>query len=147
MLFRSEAEVEVRPQNPAPPELRAAPSPQRLEREKAHDECDKLQFEFVVHEEIDANAEKELTMQKHMYRAKLVRMEKSQASKRRGSPFGELERIYKAELELLKAKLTREIYSSDTYNAEANWLAQQCRLLRLQNANMSDLSQNHHFTS
>ena len=49
----------------------------------------------------------------------------------------ELERIYSAELELLRARLARsESEGCNASNAEANWLAQQCRVLRLQNAKM-----------
>ena len=51
--------------------------------------------------------------------------------KRDGSPFVELERIYKAELELVRAQLRSEEAEGSTHNAEANMLAQQCRLLRL----------------
>ena len=75
-------------------------------------------------------------MQERLYEAKKRRIEKSQAGKRHGSPYGELERIYKAALELSVAKLKREIAESMTHNAEANWLAQQCRVLRLENSNL-----------
>ena len=51
--------------------------------------------------------------------------------KRDGSPFVELERIYKAELELLRVQLQSEEAEGSAHNAEANWLAQQCRVLRL----------------
>ena len=75
-------------------------------------------------------------MQERLYQAKEKRIAKSQASKRHGSPFGELERIYKASLELMGAKLKREISESSVNNAEANWLAQQfASALRLENAN------------
>ena len=64
-------------------------------------------------------------MQERLYEAKQRRIEKSQAGKRHGSPYGELERIYKAALELTGAKLKREFVESSANNAEANWLAQQ----------------------
>ena len=68
-------------------------------------------------------------MQERLYEAKQRRIEKSQVGKRHG-------RIYKAALELTGAKLKREIAESSTHNAEANWLAQQCAVLRLENANL-----------
>ena len=68
------------------------------------------------------------------------RIDASQAGKRHGSPFGELERIYKAEVELLRARLVRSKSEGRAYNAEANWLAQQCRVLRLQNAKLQRVS-------
>ena len=39
-------------------------------------------------------------------------------------------------LELTGAKLTREIVESSANNAEANCMAQQCRVLRLENAKL-----------
>jgi len=93
--------------------------------------------------ELDAEAEKELTMQKHLYEAKQKRIDKAQAGKRHGSPFLELERIYKAELEWSRAQLKRETYASSTHNAEANWLAQQCRVLRLENAKLRRMMRAH----
>ena len=76
--------------------------------------------------------------------AKQRRIEKGQAGKRHGSPFGELERIYKAALELTGAKLKREIAESSAHNAEANWLAQQCRVLRLENAKLRRVMRANH---
>ena len=75
-------------------------------------------------------------MQERLYQAKMKRIEKSQAGKRHGSPFGELERIYKAALALSDARWKREIAESSANNAEANWLAQQCAVLRLENAKL-----------
>lgn len=63
--------------------------------------------------------------------------------KRDGSPFVELERIYKAELELLRVQLQSEEAEGSAHNAEANWLAQQCRVLRLENAKMHRLLRKH----
>ena len=51
--------------------------------------------------------------------------------KRDSSQFVELERIYKAELELLRVQPQSEEAEGSAHNAEANWLAQQCRVLRL----------------
>ena len=90
---------------------------------------------------MDDKAEKELALaQQRLYDAKMRRIDASQAGKRHGSPFGELERIYKAELELLRARLVRSEREAYAYNAEANWLAQQCRVLRLQNAKLKRIS-------
>ena len=48
-----------------------------------------------------------------LYEAKMRRIEKAQAGKRHGSPFLELERIYKAELELTQAKAKRAEVEAD----------------------------------
>ena len=121
---------------PARPEQPLAPSPGRHKRKHVQHECDELHIEFLAAQALDAEASKELTMQERLYQAKMKRIEKSQAGKRHGSPYGELERIYKAALELTGAKLKREIAESSTHNAEANWLAQQCRVLRLENSKL-----------
>ena len=85
---------------------------------------------------MDDKAEKKLALAQRLYDAKMRRIDASQAGKRHGSPFGELERIYKAELELLRARLERSESEAFACNAEANWLAQQCRVLRMQNAKL-----------
>jgi hypothetical protein len=128
--------AEEPPPAPARIEQPLAPSPGRRKRKEAQDECDDLRVEFEAYQRLNAEAEKELHMQERLYQAKQARIEKSQAGKRHGSPFGELERIYKAALELSGAKLKREIAESSAHNAEANWLAQQCRVLRLENAKL-----------
>jgi hypothetical protein len=128
--------VEVPLPVPACPEQPLAPSPGRLKRKHAQDECDELRIEFLAAQELDADASKELTMQERLYEAKMKRIDKSQAGKRHGSPFGELERIYKAALALSDARWKREIAESSANNAEANWLAQQCAVLRLENAKL-----------
>jgi hypothetical protein len=124
------------PPVPAHVEQPLAPLPGQLKRKQAQVECDDLRMEFEAYHQFDAEAEKELRMQERLYEAKQTRMEKSQAGKRHGSPFGELERIYKAALELSGAKLKREIAESSANYAEANWMAQQCRVLRLGNAKL-----------
>ena len=128
--------VEVPLPVPAHVELPLAPSPGEAKRKQAQVECDKLHMEFEAWQRLDAEAEKALHMQERLYEAKQRRIEKSQVGKRHGSPYGELERLYKAALELTGAKLKREIAESSTHNAEANWLAQQCRVLRLENAKL-----------
>ena len=121
---------------PARPEQPLAPSPGRHKRKHAQDECDELHIEFSAAQALDAEASRELTMQERLYQAKMKRIEKSQAGKRHGSPFGELERIYKAALALSDARWKQEIAESSANNAEANWLAQQCAVLRLENAKL-----------
>ena len=44
----------------------------------------------------------------------------------------QLERIYQNETDLLRHKLQASKADAEAHNAEANWLAQQCRVLRLQ---------------
>ena len=51
-------------------------------------------------------------------------------------PFGELERIYKAKLELLYAQLGLAEAEGTTTNSEANYLGQRCRVLDLENAKL-----------
>ena len=51
---------------------------------------------------------------------------------------------HKAALELTGAKLKREIAESSAHNAEANWLAQQCRVLRLENAKLRRVMRANH---
>ena len=108
-------------------------------------------IEFEAYQQLDAAAAKELHMQERLYEAKQRRIQNNQPGKRHGSPFGELERIYKAALELSGAKLRvrREIAESSAHkgqsnNAEANWLAQQCRVLRLENAKLRRVMRANH---
>jgi hypothetical protein len=135
------AEVEAPALEPADPPQ--APSPGRAERKQAEEELEELFIEYDALEELDGDAAKELTCAKRIFEAKQRRIETSQAGKRHGSPFGELERIYKSHLDLSQAKLKREIISSMHGNAEANWLAQQCRVLRLENAKLRRVMRAH----
>ena len=93
--------------------------------------------------EIDTEAEAELRMSLKLYEAKMRRIDKAQAGKRHGSPFLELERIYTAELELAQAKVKRAEVEADTNNAEANWLAQRCRVQSLDIAKLRRLLRAH----
>ena len=127
----------------------AAPSSGQAKRKLAKDELGELSTAYVAWSDIDAEAEKELRMSLRLYAAKVRRIEKAQAGKRHGpcdgSPYLELERIYKAELELTKAKVTRaepEV-EEDANNAEAKLLAQQCLVLRLENAKLRRLLRAH----
>ena len=93
--------------------------------------------------EMDAEAEQELRMSVRLYEAKVRRIDKAQAGKRHGSPFLELERIYKAELELTKARVNRAEVEADANNAEANFFAQICRVQSLENAKLRRLLRAH----
>ena len=131
-----EAEEGEEPTPAQPAEPAPAPSPGRRKREQAEAELDKLRGEYEAAQEFDDGAAKQLKVAERIYEAKMRRIDKSQAGKRHGSPFGELERIYKAEVELLRARLARSEAEGTACNAEANWLAQQCRVLRLENAKL-----------
>ena len=128
---------------PPPTDAPAAPSPGRAKRKLAKDECDELGIAYMAWSEMDREAEAELSMSLKLYEAKMRRIEKAQAGKRHGSPYLELERIYKAELELTQAKAKRAEVEADANNAEANWLAQQCRVQRLENAKLRRLLREH----
>ena len=78
-----------------------------------------------------------------LYEAKMRRIDKAQAGKRHGSPFLELERIYKARLELTQAKVKREEVEAGANNAEAIWLAQRCRVQSLEIAKLRRLLRAH----
>ena len=121
---------------PPPTDTPAAPSPGRAKRKLAKDKCDELGIAYMAWSEMDREAEAELSMSLKLYEAKMRRIEKAQAGKRHGSPYLELERIYKAQLELTQAKAKRAEVEADANNAEANWLAQQCRVQRLENAKL-----------
>jgi hypothetical protein len=113
-------------------------SPGGVKRQAAQDELDDLYVEFMAHEEVGAEAERSLALAERIYEAKERRLDAAQKKrKRNGSPFGELERIYKMEIELLQAKLLAAEAEATTHNAEANWLAQGCRVLRLENAKLT----------
>ena len=133
------------PAKPAPiPDAQPAPSPHRLKVEAAEEELLELQAEYEVREEISQQADAQLATAQRLYDAKMRRLDARQRKRKQdGSPFVELERIYKAELELLRAQLRSEEAEGSTHNAEANVLAQQCRVLRLENAKLSRLLRKH----
>ena len=58
-----------------------------------------------MRDELSSDVDKELSVHQRLYDAKMRRIDEAQRRKQRGSAFGELERIYKAELELLQARL------------------------------------------
>ena len=129
------------PQQPQPTAV--APSPGRVKRKEAQVECEELYAEFGAWEELNGEAEKELMMALRLYDAKQRRIEKAQKGKRHGSPFGELERIYKAELDLCRAKQKRSEVEAHSHNSESNWLSQKCRMLRLENAKLRRMLRTH----
>ena len=135
--------AEEPPPPPPPTDSPAAPSPGWAKRKLAKDELGELGTAFMAWSDINAEAEKELRMSLRLYEAKVRRIEKAQAGKQHGSPYLELERIYKAELELTQAKAKRAEVEADANNAEANWLAQQCRVQRLENAKLRRLLREH----
>ena len=119
-------------------------SPGRLKRtQQAAEELEDLFLEYYVRDELSSDADKELSVHQRLYDAKMRRIDEAQRRKQRGSAFGELERIYKAELELLRARLRSAEAEASAYNAEANWLAQQCSVLRLDSAKHRRLLRKH----
>ena len=64
------------------------------------------------------------------------RVEAAQARKPRGSAVLQLERLYQAEEKLLHAKLKAAETESEAHSAEADWLAMQCQVLRLQGVDL-----------
>ena len=139
--------TEVDATHPPPPEhphpSAVAPSPGRLKRKQAESEWEDLHGEWQAWEELNGEAERELAVALRLYDAKQRRIVKAQKGKRHGSPFNELERIYKAELELVNAKLKRSEIDGLAQNAECNMHAQKCRMLRQENAKLRRLLREH----
>ena len=121
---------------PAPAsDVKLAASPGRAKRQAAEAELDELYATWLVDEETMAEADKELSMQERLYAAKMKRIDEAQKRKKqRGSAIGQLERIYQAEIDVLHARLQAAEAEATAHNAEANWLAQQCRVLRMESA-------------
>ena len=113
----------------APVEAPAKKSPGKRKREEAKDEMIDLYELFDIAKELEVDARKRFKLAERIYEAKQRRIEKSQAGTRHGCPFGELERIYKAKLELLYAQLGLAEAEGTTTNSEANYLGQRCRVL------------------
>ena len=106
-------------------------SPGSLKRQAAEEELEELAIEMEVAEKVSAHMTKQLTMRHALHDAKMRRVEAAQKRKARGSAVLQLERIYQSQIELLNAKLNAAEASSDAHSAEANYLAQQCAVLRL----------------
>ena len=120
----------------APAEGAAAPSPGGLKRQQAEDELIELAAESEVREEVAAEAEKQLALAQRLYDAKMRRLDASQAGKRHGNPHKELERIYGAEIELLRAQRACAEAQVQSERADGELLAQQIEVLRLEKAKL-----------
>lgn len=130
----------------APAPLVMPPSPRKQKQNEAKAELTELLLDFQVAQELDAEAEQQMSLAERLYDAKMKRIETLQkpGQKRdRGSVFGEIERIYKAQLLLEQARVARATEEAHTHNAEANWLAQQCRVLRLEIARLHRVLRKH----
>lgn len=115
----------------APP---APPSPASAKLAAAEKELLDLYIESEACEQVAAHFQSKLKMRQALYDAKVRRAEAAQKRKARGSAVLQLERIYQNETDLLRHKLQASKADAEAHNAEANWLAQQCRVLRLQMA-------------
>jgi hypothetical protein len=130
----------------APAPLVMPPSPRKQKQNEAKAELTELLLDFQVAQELDAEAEQQMSLAERLYDAKMKRIETLQkpGQKRdRGSVFGEIERIYKAQLLLEQARVARATEEAHTHNAEANWPAQQCRVLRLEIARLHRVLRKH----
>ena len=103
----------------------------------AKDELDDLYIEFLAAQKVAKVFEDKLKLAERIHDAKMRRIDAAQAKKARGSAVLQLERIYKTTQDLLQAKLSASETEAECHSAESNWLAQQCHVLRLENANMS----------
>ena len=103
----------------------------------AEEELEDSYIEFLAAQKVAKVFEDKLKVAERIHDAKVRRIDAAQAKKARGSAVLQLERIYQNEQDLLQAELQASRAEADCNNAEANWLAQQCRLLRLENTNMS----------
>ena len=107
-----------------------------MKRKQADEELIELAAESEVLEELAAEAKQHLALAQRLYDAKMRRLDASQAGKRHGSPFKELERIYGAEVELLRAQRDCAEAQAKSEAADGALLAQQILVLRLENAKM-----------
>ena len=114
----------------------APPSPASANLAAAEKELLDLYIESEACEQVAAHFQSKLKMRQALYDAKVRRAEAAQKRKARGSAVLQLERIYQNETDLLRHKLQASKADAEVHNAEANWLAQQCRVLRLQNAKL-----------
>ena len=112
----------------------APPSPASANLAAAEKELLDLYIESEACEQVAAHFQSKLKMRQALYDAKVRRAEAAQKRKARGSAVLQLERIYQNETDLLRHKLQASKADAEVHNAEANWLAQQCRVLRLQMA-------------
>ena len=118
------------------PSAPAEASPRAAKRKQAEDELIELVAESEVREQLAAAAKQQLALAQRLYEAKMRRLDASQAGKRHGNPHRELQRIYEAEIELLRAQRTCAEAQMESERADANLLGQQCHVLGLENANL-----------
>ena len=128
---------------PPAPEREPAQSPGAAKREQAKEESIELLMDYEIWEEEDAKEVKALSLSRRIYDARMARIDKAQAGKRHGNPALEIERIYKAELELTQAKFKRSEVESSKHAASANWHAQESHVLRLENAKLRRMLRAH----
>ena len=102
----------------------------------AEEELEELFIEFVAAQKVAKDFEDKFKFAERLCAAKMRRLDAALAKKERGSAVLQLERSYQAEEERLQAELNASKAEAECHDAEANWLAQQCRVLRLQMANM-----------
>ena len=91
-----------------------------------------MYIDFLLAQKVAKIREKELALAQRIYDVKMRRVEEAQEKKARGSAVLQLERIYQTIQDLLQAKLVASEADSECQNAEANFLAQHCRVLRLE---------------
>ena len=107
-----------------------------LKLQAAEAELEDLYIEFLAAQRVAKIFEDKLALAQRINDAKMRRVDAAQAKKPRGSAVLQLERIYQAEEKLLHAELKASKTESEAHSAEADWLAQQCHVLRLQNADL-----------
>ena len=100
--------------------------------QEAEAELEELYIEFLAAEKVAKIFQDKLALEQRINDAKMRRVDAAQARKPRGSAVLQLERLYQAEEKLLHAKLKAAETESEAHSAEADWLAQQCQILRLQ---------------
>ena len=128
-----EAERSPSPVPPVPPTVL---SPGGVKRKEAQDESEKLYEEYQVYDGLRDEAEREFVVAERIHEAKMRRIDAAQKGKGRGSAIRQLERILQAEVDRLRAELKHADCGWEASNAECNWLAQQCRVVRLENAKL-----------
>ena len=99
-----------------------------LKLQAAEAELEDLYIEFLAAQRVAKIFEDKLALAQRINDAKMRRVDAAQAKQPRGSAVLQLERIYQAEEQLLRAQLAASQSGAESHNAEADWLAQQCRV-------------------
>ena len=107
------------------------------ELQAAEAELEELYIEFLAAQRVAKVFKDKLQLEQRLNDAKMRRVDAAQKKKPRGSAVMQLERLYQAEEKLLRAQLAASETESECHRAEADWLAQQCCVLRLEMATMS----------